>query len=62
MKTNYTSTDGVKQEVAALIKKRVPSGSPVSDKEIRIAYKIVRANAIADTLFIKRQIITIEEV
>lgn len=55
-------TDGVKQEVMAMIKRRVPPGQPVSKKDLQIAYSAVRVNAIADTLFWKRLHITIEKV
>ena len=61
MKQNYSFGDGVKQEVMALIKRRVCPGDPVSKKDLKIAYSIVRANAIADTLFWKRLHITIED-
>lgn len=62
MKHSYSFQDGVKAEVLALIKRRVRPGDLVTKKDLQIAYKIVRANAIADTLFWKKMFITIEEV
>jgi len=62
MKRNYSLQDGVQQEVISMIKRRVAPGTPVSKRDLQIAYKAVRANAIADTLFWKRLYITIEEV
>lgn len=62
MKYNYSFNDGVKQEVLAFIKRRVQPGEAVSKKDLQIAYKAVRANAIADTLFWKRLYITIETI
>jgi hypothetical protein len=62
MKRVYSFQDGVKAEVMAMIKRRVRPGEPVSKKDLQIAYKTVRANAIADTLFWKRLHITIEGV
>jgi hypothetical protein len=60
MNKNYSFSDGVKEAVLAEIKRRVPSGTPISSKELKIAYGIVRVNAIADTLLWKRLYMTIE--
>jgi hypothetical protein len=60
MKRYYTMNEGVKQEVLALIKRRVRPGDPVTRKDLASAYNLVRVQAIADTLFWKRLHITIE--
>lgn len=61
MKQNYSFNDGVKEQVMALIKRRARPGHPITKKDLRVAYKIIRANAIVDTLFWKRLHITIED-
>lgn len=60
MKAKITMREGVQQEVLALIKRRVQPGTPVTMKDVRSAYNLVRVQAIADTLFWKRMHITIE--
>lgn len=52
--------DDVKAEVIRMVKIITAPGKPVTQKEWRMAYKAVRLQAIADTIFWKQNNITIE--
>lgn len=56
-----TTDKMVWRNVMLLAKRRVSSGSPINQDDLKTAYRIVRANAIADTIIWKKQNITIEE-
>lgn len=55
-----TKDSSVTKEVLNVIKRRVEPGHPVTRKEWKFAYTIVRVNAIADTLIWKQKYITIK--
>lgn len=55
-----TTTEDVKKEVLAEIKRMVRPGCAVTRRAWKIAYDVVRANAIRDTEIWKQKYITIE--
>lgn len=56
-----TLRDGVREQVIALLKKRTPVNHTATREDLIKAYKIIRLNAIADTIFFKRLCITIRQ-
>lgn len=57
-----TTDNQVKKAVLDQLKRMVRPGCAVSPAMFKVAYKIIRANAIADTLSWKQKYITIERV
>lgn len=56
-----TTDKMVWRNVSLLAKRRGRLGTPVSKQDLKTAYRIIRANAIVDTILWKRNFITIEE-
>ena len=55
-----TNSTDVKAEVLRMVRKTMEPGYPVTPKAWRMAYDMVRAQAIADTIMWKQCNITIE--